>query len=242
MIAVYDGSFEGFLSLVHDVYYKKLTISKIVKTPPQTLFIDEIIQIETNESHATKVLEALKNRLDKKHLETILNTFLCDSKAFEFDLLHFVITGFRDQKQLDNINRPFVFALQNYQKELFRLHHRMSGFIRFEELEDGTLYAKIDVQFNIAYLLGRHFMKRFNNQHFIIHDMRRQLAFIHSDSFSGVRQVLDYEAPTLSQEEAKFKRLWKSFFDSVAIESRTNPKLQRQFVPLIYRTYMSEFQ
>ena len=32
MILVYDGSFEGFLSLVYDVYYEKLAPIKIYKT------------------------------------------------------------------------------------------------------------------------------------------------------------------------------------------------------------------
>lgn len=241
MIAVYDGSFEGFLTLVHSVYYKKLKITKITQIMPQTLFMGEVIEIESNEVNAMKVLQALKDRFEKRHLETILNTFMCDSLEFELDLLHFVMMGFRDQKQLLNINHTFVFTIQNYQKELFRLYHRMSGFIRFEELEDGTLYGKIDVKFNVLHLLGQHFLKRFNNQRFIIHDLKRQLAFIKSDEFVGVRSVLEFETPTLSADEAKFKKLWQSFFESVAIESRHNPKLQQQFVPLIYRTYMSEF-
>ena len=32
MILLYDGTFEGFLSLVYEVYYKKLKPTKIYKT------------------------------------------------------------------------------------------------------------------------------------------------------------------------------------------------------------------
>ncbi len=56
--------------------------------------------------------------------------------------------------------------------------HKLTGFIRFEELEDKTLYAKIESKFNVVYFLGRHFLKRFNNQNFIIHDLNRKLAFV----------------------------------------------------------------
>ncbi|WP_256376069.1 hypothetical protein [Sulfurospirillum diekertiae] len=31
MILLYDGSFEGYLSLVYEVYYEKLEVSAIVK-------------------------------------------------------------------------------------------------------------------------------------------------------------------------------------------------------------------
>ena len=56
-----------------------------------------------------------------------------------------------------------------------------------------------------------------------------------------MQKVADYEIPLRSESEEKFQNLWKTFFDSVAIKSRKNKKLQQQTVPLIYRTYMTEF-
>ena len=38
-----------------------------------------------------------------------------------------------------------------------------------------------------------------------------------------------------------FKNFETVFFSAVSIEERTNKKLQQNLVPLIYRTYMSEF-
>jgi probable DNA metabolism protein len=158
------------------------------------------------------------------------------------ELLEYIVLGFKDQKELQNINNTAVFYLQNLQKELFRQNHKMTGFVRFVELEDGVLYARIETKFNVVYFLGKHFLKRFNNQNYIIHDTKRQLAFIKNNSFVGVQSVASYELPTLSSSEEKFQKLWKTFFESVAIESRTNKKLQRQMVPLLYRTYMTEFE
>jgi len=241
MILVYDKTFEGFLSLVYEVYYSKLKIEDIKKQMPQTLFLDDIIKIDYDEKKSLKVLEALKQKFKKQHFETILNIFMCDENDFELDLLNFITLGFKDQKQLDNINNSCVFNIQNLQKELFMVNHKMTGFLRFEELEDGTLYAKLDTRFNLVYFLGKHFLKRFNNQKYIIHDIKRQLAFIKNDSFLGVQNISSFDVPILSKDEQKFKKLWKVFFDSVSISSRENKKLQQQFVPLIYRTFMSEF-
>jgi probable DNA metabolism protein len=117
----------------------------------------------------------------------------------------------------------------------------MYGFVRFEELEDKTLYAKIETKFNVLPFLGRHFYKRLSTSDFIIHDIKRNLAFVKSNKDAQIRSVASFEAPTLSQEEEHFKRLWKVFFQSVAIKERENKKLQQNFVPLLYRTYMSEF-
>ncbi|MDD2697195.1 MAG: TIGR03915 family putative DNA repair protein [Arcobacteraceae bacterium] len=241
MLVVYDGSFEGFLTLVYDVYYRKITTSKILREVPNTLILDDILVVEYQEEKSLKVLEALNKKFTKNNFETIFNIFMCDSVEFELDLLHFIILGFRSQKELENINHPFIFNIQNLQKELFRYNHKMTGFIRFIELDDGMLYGKIETKFNIVYHLGIHFLERFNNQNYIIHDISRKLAFIKNESLIGVQEVATFDEPTMSVNEEKFSNLWKTFFASVSIESRTNKKLQRQMVPLLYRTFMTEF-
>lgn len=241
MILLYDGTFECFLSLVYEVYYKKLKPTSILKKSPEILILEDIKTIMYDEKNSSKVLDAISSKFTKKNFETILNIFMCDTKEFELELLQFIILGFKDQKQLSNINISYVQNIQDLQKELFRHNHKMSGFARFEELEDGTLYAKIDGKFNVVYFLGKHFLKRFNNQNYIIHDLTREIAFIKNETFTGVQNVASFETPELSENEQKFSKLWKTFFASVAIESRENKNLQRQMVPLIYRTYMNEF-
>ena len=241
MILLYDGTFEGFLSLVYEVYYKKLKPTKIYKTLPNEILFEEILEINSSKESAIKVLNAIKTKFPKEILEKILNIFMCDSKEFEMALLEYIVIGFKDSKQLYNINNSCVFYLNNLEKELFRNVHKLTGFIRFEELEDKTLYAKIESKFNVVYFLGRHFLKRFNNQNFIIHDLNRKLAFIKIDEDFSIQEVAYFDEPTFSSNEEKFQKLWKSFFKGVTIKERINLKLQQNLVPLVYRTYMSEF-
>lgn len=241
MIAIYDGSFEEFLCLVYDVYYKKIAPTSILRVLPQTLILEEIYQCKFNEEHALKVYKALKEKFTKDNFQTIFNIFMCDTTEFEIWLLEFIILGFKNQSELQDINNSSIFALQNLQIELFRNVHKMTGFLRFEELDDDSLYARVESKFNLVYFLGQHFSKRFNNQVYYIHDIKRSLVFVYSKEFKGIREVADFELPALSDNEQKFKKLWKTFFDSVAIESRKNEKLQKSLTPLIYRTYMSEF-
>lgn len=242
MILVYDGTFEGFLSLVYEVYYKKLKPTKIYKTLPNEILFEEILEINSSKGSGIKVLNAIKTKFPKEILEKILNIFMCDSKEFEMALLEYIVIGFKDSKQLYNINNSCVFYLNNLEKELFRVTHKLTGFIRFEELEDKTLYAKIESKFNVVYFLGRHFLKRFNNQNFIIHDINRKLAFVKIQNDYSIKEVAFVDEPNYSSNEEKFQKLWKSFFSGVTINERTNLKLQTQMVPLLYRTYMSEFK
>ena len=241
MILVYDGTFEGFLSLVYEVYYKKLKPIKIYKTLPNEMIFKETLEIETSQDNVLKVLNAIKTKFPKEILEKILNIFMCDSKEFEMALLEYIIIGFKETKQLFNINNSCVFYLNSLEKELFRNIHKLTGFIRFEELEDATLYAKVESKFNIVYFLGKHFLKRFNNQNFIIHDLNRKLAFVKIENNFSVQEVAFFDEPNYSSNEQKFQKLWKSFFSGVTLKERINPKLQKQLVPLLYRTYMNEF-
>ncbi|MGJ0298241.1 TIGR03915 family putative DNA repair protein [Aliarcobacter cryaerophilus] len=242
MILLYDGTFEGFLSLVYEVYYKKLKPTKIYKTLPNEILFEEILEINSSKESGIKVLNAIKTKFPKEILEKILNIFMCDSKEFEMALLEYIIIGFKEVKQLYNINNSCVFYLNNLEKELFRVTHKLTGFIRFEELEDKTLYAKIECKFNVIYFLGKHFLKRFNNQNFIIHDINRKLAFLKIQNAYSIKEVAFFDEPNYSPNEEKFQKLWKSFFSGVTINERTNLKLQTQMVPLLYRTYMSEFK
>ena len=65
MILLYDGSFEGFLSLVYEVYYKKLQPNRIYKELPQELILEELIEIETSKENSAKVLTAIKEKFPK---------------------------------------------------------------------------------------------------------------------------------------------------------------------------------
>jgi len=242
MIVLYDGSFEGFLTLVYDVYHEKLRPHCIIKEEPKTLLFEPLHTVFTDPTKAHKVLCALQNKFTKEHYKRIFHVFLCDSLSFEMDLLAFITLGFKDQTSLKNITIPSLFFIQRTEHELLRLAHKMYGFTRFEELEDGVLYAKIETKYNVLPFLGEHFKKRLGKHPFIIHDLARQLVFIKDDTHAKIEQLVSFETPITSEAEATFQTLWKTFFNSVAIENRRNEKLQKSLVPLLYRTYMSEFQ
>ena len=237
----YDGTFEGFLTLVYEVYHQKYKPLVIQKPSSELKLFDEAIEIEYDDAKSQKVLEAMRQKWSKQELQRVMHIFLCDSKAFELELLNYIKLGFKNAKELHNINNPSVFFINNLEKELFRHYHKYSGFLRFEELEDGTLYAKIESKFSLVYLLGRHFSKRFNNQNYIIHDISRALAFVKIGASMDVKHVSEFEEPLRSASEEKFQNLWQTFFDTIAIESRRDKKLQQQLVPLVYRKYMNEF-
>jgi probable DNA metabolism protein len=240
MTLVYDGSFEGYLSLIHAVYYKKIVPKAIVKEYG-SLFFEDVWFCKSESMKAQAVLDALQKKFTQKNLKTVFHIFLCDKEAFEMPLLEFIRLGFTAQENLQNIGNNAVFYIHSLEKKLLGTYHKYIGFLRFEELEEGTLYAKIETHYNILSLLGRHFSKRLHTLDFMIHDVKREFVFLHVKGEILIKKVLHCDMPKFSKNEAKMQSLWKEFFRATTINERKNEALQKGWIPLHYRVYMNEF-
>lgn len=237
----YDGTFEGFLSLINESYLQKSLPDAITSEEAEPSLIDEQMWIETDEAIARKVARSLQEKFPKEAFQRIKHAFLCDDSHPERELLLYIRLGFKSPHYLDDFAHPIVYAIHAHERRVLSTLHKMNAYLRFEELEDKTLYARIAPPRNVLPLMGGHFRKRLRGENFIIHDTARSIALLHQWGESRMMSIASYDIPTLSSEEEKFRSLWKTFFERVAIESRINPKLQQSHVPLKYRTYMSEF-
>jgi len=147
--------------------------------------------------------------------------------------------------------------------------HRLTGLIRFSELEGGVLYAPIDPDNDVLEFLAPHFSDRYRYDPFIIHDKSRCKALFSYDKtwriepFDGemlsparkenISQSVTWgrffclktEEPSpclmVSESENNIRDLWKQYFEVMATKERINLKHQRQFVPVRYRKHLPEF-
>ena len=68
-------------------------------------------------------------------------------------------------------------------------------------------------------------MKRFPKQNIILHDQNRNLAFLYNcqnkDDYEIVQVPNHFKVNSFSKEELQFQKLWKTFFETIAIKERT---------------------
>lgn len=242
MVWLYDGSFEGFLTALHRTYTLKTMPEKLTKDISALTLLDESETIATDSEIAETVSKKIATHFPRKIQERLFHIFLCDDMPFERDLLLYLRLGFKEVSLLDDLSHPIVFSVEQYQKRVLSTVHKMYAFTRFEMIEDGMLYAKIAPPRNVLPLIGRHFVKRLRSERFIIHDIQRGWINVWDGTSLQIHEVLRVDAPTLHEEEQKYQNLWRTFFDTATIESRENYKVQRNFVPLLYREFMTEFQ
>ena len=102
------------------------------------------------------------------------------------------------------------------------------------------MYAPVRPDADVLVSLARHFAHRLKDRSWLIHDVRRDQGAL----FNGRRWVIGTltmeSEPTLSAEEIQWQELWRTFYDHIAIPERTNPRLQKSFMPMKYWEFLVE--
>lgn len=187
------------------------------------------------------VMERIK-RLDPDTLKNLYLYSLSDGDRVYDDILYFlkkVEPSFNPYTSIltdEVFNRIFSVA-QKVRREI----HRFKGFLRFREVEGGYLYGAFSPDYNIVFPLSRHFATRLREERLVIHDTKRNLATF---CFRGkVHEAkIERDIPNPTEFERTISKLWLKYFEDIAIKERENKKLQRQKVPLKYRSSILEFQ
>lgn len=104
-----------------------------------------------------------------------------------------------------------------------------------------VLYAAVEPDNDVIELAARHFSDRFRNDRVIIHDVKRNKAVIAYRGRWIISAFAPEDAPAPSLKEMQYRRLWKQYFEHIAIMERCNSRCQNNFVPKRYRKHLTEF-
>ena len=120
--------------------------------------------------------------------------------------------------------------------------HPEKGTAIFYLLRRALEKGRIDTR--VLELLAPHFSDRFQNENWMIYDKKRQKVLAHEQGGECtvyIQAVLNTQETDPVQSD-EYENLWKAFCSHITIPERKNPGLQRQFVPLKFRSNMPEFR
>jgi len=133
MILVYDGTFEGFLTVVFECYSRKLKPTNICseKNLQETLFIGkEYIHTET--SHSDRVWKGLQQKLSPELKQLPYSAFLSGEAGIEIALLNFIRMAFASPVPIEgNFGDMDVLMVRKAARRVMQEARRMLQFIRF---------------------------------------------------------------------------------------------------------------
>ena len=233
---IYDGTFDGLLTIVFNCYIAKTLPQKIVNSNNYVEnFLDNTVLIQTDYEKSKRIFDGIVNNICKEALYNSYYAFLSNDKEKEINILKYILNGFDIGPEINNkITISYVFKVMNLRKKALAECHKLKGLLRFREVSDNLCYASIHPDNNILEPLGKHFISRLPSMQFIIHDKNRDLCFVYNSKEYRIINSKDITIPSFSEDEIKYQELWKLFFNTIAIRERSNPRCQMQFMPKKY--------
>lgn len=249
-LVVYDGSFEGFLSAIFDIYEYKFSTARFATSENyQENIFGPAHTVITNEAKTKRVWKGLEQRISKNSLSQLYRTFLSEKKDIENILLAYIRYIFSNKTSVEHdYSHNAVLTVTQTARIVYREKHRMEAFIRFQLTQDGLYYAVIDPDFNVLPLIKKHFQDRYADQQWMIYDIRRKYGLYYdkekvlsvSVSFEEEMHEGKNIKSIYDEKEELYQKLWQQYFNSVNIAARKNMKLHIQHMPKRYWRYLVE--
>lgn len=250
----YDGSFDGLLTAVFDSYSRRERIDVLVRgVMLQTnLFADDAYSVMTDENKAARVWKALAKKLSKGALGAIATAYLCTDDAGDMVVYRFVCRVIDSEQSIENdfSDADVVQLLKNCRRVRGEAH-RLLQFVRFQKAADGTYFAMVEPLYDVLPMAIGHFRDRFSDSRFVIYDRARDYGYYYDGAVaqrmtmkSDRSHMITGQLPEdmMDGEEKLFQQLWRTYFKSVAIQERLNPRKQRNDMPVRYWKYLTEKQ
>lgn len=246
---LYDGSFDGLLTAIFEVFeyrYKDVEIISGERFLQENIFA-EIHEVITQNDKAERVLNKLEQNIGKSGINQLIKVFLSEDSELEQIILSAIKQSIQFPKEniLQNYADSAILKISKICKSVDRERHRMTAFVRFEKMQDGVFFAKIDPDFNVIPLIRKHFKDRYQDQKWMIYDLRRNYGILydleHCDFFYPDEKLnLDQYQQKFHEEETQYQKLWQRYFTKTNIVERKNLKLHIQHVPRRYWKYLTE--
>ena len=238
---LYDGTFEGILTCIYHHYYTEKASGIFHRDSYQSTLLGGYMEVETDQMKAVTVYEAIERKISSYDLRRIYKAYLSNDPDKETKILRYIVLGFREGAKISMLHgNQTVFDIQSIEKKIEVEKERMLQFVRFSVMENNVLYARIEPDNDVVELIAGHFCDRFKNEPFIIHDVKRSKALIAYRKKWYISQFDDEDIPELSANENDYRRLWKNYFENIAIRERTNPRCQKNFMPVRYWKHLTE--
>lgn len=234
---VYDGSFEGLLTAIFYSYKEKNDLDIVTKNKFVKNFINQEIIIERDDEIFKRVYESIKYKLSQNTLKNVYYLYLSEVQGSEKIIYDYLKLCYKygDRINLAKNNDIICYVDKLYRRVSLEAH-RFEGFVRFKEIGQRIFYSEIEPDYNILPLIMDQFAERFSDQHFIIHDTKREMAIIYDTNEVYMKEMsINYrDRIREGAKKDEFESLFKVFYNSINIEERYNPRQRNSYMPKRY--------
>ncbi|MDA3953716.1 MAG: TIGR03915 family putative DNA repair protein [Bacteroidales bacterium] len=248
---IYDQTFEGLLTIIHDAIEMNIEPDKIISTK---YFQDDLFatkyNISTDPYKFDKLWNKIKEKSNEQNCQRIFKAFLSELPDIEITIYDYIKLIIETPYNIEvNFSEDCVIKINNAQKKVGRESQRVLMFVRFQKTIDDIYYASFDPKYNVIPLTVSHFRNRFADQKWVIFDTRRKFGYYYD--LENVREItigkqkVSFESGKVNNDilhmsEKLFQKLWKSYYETINIKERKNIKVHMQFLPKRFWKYLPE--
>lgn len=249
-IVQYDGTFEGLLTAIFEIYEYRISDPQIyIEGCATGSLFGTAHKVITDKNKYERVHAKLKERLTPNAQRQLYKTFLSEIREIENVLYRYIKAVIDSRNTIENnFADPLVLQVQQISRKVDREKHRMEAFVRFQLTKDQLYYCIIQPDYNVLPLILNHFEKRYADQRWLIYDTRRKYG-LYYDREQTEEVQMSFEIDLNNKENLKalydekeelYQQLWQQYFSSVNIAARKNMKLHIQHMPKRYWRYLVE--
>ncbi|MDE6743968.1 MAG: TIGR03915 family putative DNA repair protein [Lachnospiraceae bacterium] len=252
IVVICKNTIEGIYSGIYQAYEMKCdpTDTRLaLEEEYEPELFDECIEASTAPEKAVKVKRTLNREFGRENTRHLTYALVAGAADRADAVYHTIVVGLKRRlgfRVLENLADPYVIRVLELKRAVENEFLHLRGFLRFRELESGILYARMRPHHYVLELLMNHFEDRLPGEDFIIYDAERGIAGVHQKDMEMyyVNQIGDQgkgNTTVYSDEELLYSEWFRGFCKSIAIKERKNTDLQRQMLPLRFRSDMTEF-
>ena len=251
---IYDGTFDGFLTVIFDIYATKQKPVQIVgERRWQPGFFDSSIHTVTYIAKSERVWNGIVSRTNTRVTRMFYLAFASELPDIEMTLYGYLEKLFADTtgSYCKNLLDDHSFELYQTARKVSHEIQRFHGFVRFQETSDGLFFAVIEPDHDIVSLLAPHFARRYGSQSWVIYDRRRDKGILYEKHTIHEITLTDQQFDTITgdilhhvkaDDEDLYRRLWKAYYKAINIPERKNTRLMLRLLPRRYWKYLPEKQ
>lgn len=247
-----EDSIEGIFSAVYAAWELKYghenTVIQVTGYENANIeLFSTYIPLAPDTEKAAKVISTMKRVASEQVFERLFYAACADAADKADAIYRYIQIALRMGKQVINhFSNPAVTRIMELARSVGNAEHHYLGFLRFIEIPGNILLARFAPKPRLTELIMPHFVDRFPEERFVIWDTVRNEAGVHVPGQNYIMLKLTSQQvamlQTYSEDNIKAEQMWKTFVESISIKERENKKLQKNNIPLHFRTYMPEFQ
>ncbi|MEX6687111.1 TIGR03915 family putative DNA repair protein [Danxiaibacter flavus] len=248
MTVIYDGSFEGWLTSVFEIYEYKYNEVHIIKEQYyRTSLIDKLHNVYTCEEKAQRVWKGFKQKFSPRLLQHLYHAWLSEQKGIEDVMFYYIKSSFTKRKAVGlSVSDGHLTTIQQLVKQVHREVYRVKSHVRFQQTADNLPYTFIDPAFNVLPLIVGYLKEKYEAHNWLVYDTFRKYGMYYDLQTVEMVQLAFADNPEdpgiiiQQEQETAYQKLWQKYFQSANVKARENITLHIQPMQSKYWKYLLE--